>query len=68
MKQVILDIPDNKLSFFMELVNSLGFVEKVDSVEHPTKEQILTELKITLTELKKGKLITTPAKDFLNEL
>jgi len=52
----------------MELVNSLGFVEKVDSVEHPTKEQILTELKITLTELKKGKLITTPAKDFLNEL
>jgi hypothetical protein len=68
MKQVILDIPDNKMPFFMELVNSLGFVKKVDTVESPTKEQFLSELKTTLTELKKGKLKTTPAKDFLNEL
>ncbi len=68
MKQVILDIPDNKLPFFMELVKNLDFVKNVDTIEDPSKQQILSELKTTLTQLKKGKLKTTSAKDFLNEL
>jgi len=28
MKQVVLDIPENKYPFFMELVKSLSFVKK----------------------------------------
>jgi len=31
--QVVLDIPENRLAFFMELVNSLGFVNSTDKVE-----------------------------------
>jgi enamine deaminase RidA (YjgF/YER057c/UK114 family) len=38
MKQVTLNIPDNKYSFFMELVKSLGFV-KVSGQTKLTKKQ-----------------------------
>jgi len=38
MQRVIIDIPDNKYSFFMELVKSLGFV-KVPNETKLTKKQ-----------------------------
>ncbi|KAA5532535.1 hypothetical protein F0919_17275 [Taibaiella lutea] len=31
--QVVLDIPENRLAFFMELVNSLGFVNSTEKAE-----------------------------------
>ncbi|HQG37659.1 MAG TPA: hypothetical protein PLK15_00900, partial [Chitinophagales bacterium] len=68
MKQVILDIPDNKLPFFMELINNLGFVKKIEIDDEPTKDQILDNIKAGLKEVqlfKNGKLSTTSAKDFL---
>lgn len=68
MKQITLNIPDNKVPFFMELIKNLDFVKNVETNDEPTKEQILSELKTTLIQLKKGKLKTTSAKDFLNEL
>jgi metal-sulfur cluster biosynthetic enzyme len=71
MKQVILDIPDNKLPFFMELINNLGFVKKIEIDDEPTKDQILDNIKAGLKEVqlfKNGKLSTTSAKDFLNEV
>jgi hypothetical protein len=38
MKQVVLNVPDNKYPFFMELVKSLGFV-KVHGEAKLTKNQ-----------------------------
>ena len=38
MKQVVLNIPDSKYPFFMELVKSLGFV-KISSEPKLTKKQ-----------------------------
>ncbi len=71
MKQVTLHIPDNNYLFFIELAKSLQFVKKIEAVEEPTKKQILQNIKAGIEEVqlfKKGKLKTTIAKDFLNEL
>ena len=69
MKQVILNIKEGKFQFFMELVRSLDFVQIDD--DEDSKEAILSNIKKGLEEVKlarQGKLKTTPAKDFLNEL
>ena len=69
MKQVTLNIQDTKFQFFMELVKSLDFVQ-IDN-EGDSKKYILSNIKKGLKEVKlakQGKLKTTPAKDFLNEL
>ncbi len=71
MKQVTLHIPDSSYSFFLELAKSLDFVKKIEPITEPTKKQILENVKTGLKEVelfKKGKLKTTTAKDFLNEL
>lgn len=71
MKLITLNIPDNKVLFFMELVNNLGFVKNVETDDVPTKEQILDNIKAGLEEMKlikQGKLKTTSLNDFLNEL
>lgn len=71
MKQVTLHIPDNNYPFFIELAKSLHFIKKIEAIDEPTKEDVLQNIKAGLKEvklLKKGKLKTTPAKDFLNEL
>lgn len=67
-KQIVVDIPDNKVPFFIELIKNLGFVKKINVSEEPTKTEILDDLEQTLTQLKKGTLKTIKAKDFLNEL
>jgi hypothetical protein len=69
MQEVRLKITDNKFQFFMELVKSFDFVQ-VDT-DGDSKKSILSNIKIGLEEIKlakQGKLKTTPAKDFLNEL
>jgi len=62
MKQITLNIPDNKYSFFMELVKNLGLERVIDkpSDSHKTKEQ-----KATVASLR-GKLHLTKEqyKDF----
>lgn len=71
MKQVTLNIPDKKYTFFMELVKSLDFVKKVEIDEDPTKEQILKDLRDAVEEvnlIKAGKLKGISAKDLINEL
>ena len=71
MKQVTLHIPDSDYPFFMELAKSLHFVKKIEAADEPTKKQVLQNVKAGLQEVKlfkKGKLKTTAAKDFLNEL
>ena len=69
MKQVILNIKESKFQFFIELVRSLDFVQIDDDGD--SKEAILSNIKNGLEEVKlarQGKLKTTPAKGFLNEL
>ena len=71
MKEVTLHIKESKFSFFMELIKSLDFVHVEEKDKGDTKEAVLHNLKAGLEEVKKfkkGKLKTTSAKAFLNEL
>lgn len=69
MQRIVLDIPDNKINFFLELVNNLGF----KNVEKLTNRQMefVDDLKNSLSEVelhRQGKIKLQSAKDFLNEL
>lgn len=69
MQRIVIDIPDNKLKFFMELVNNLGF-KKVRQLT-PEHQEFVDDLQHSLEEVKlmqEGKLEKQPAEDFLNEL
>lgn len=71
MKQVTLNINDNKYLFFMELVKSLDFVQIENVDDGDSKEEIVANLTQGFKELKlykEGKLRTTSAKEFLDEL
>lgn len=52
--QIILNIPDSKMDFFMELVKNLGFV-KVSS-----KNSVLTDEQILLVEEERKKIKEDP--------
>ncbi len=65
MKQITLNIPDNKYSFFLELVKHLEFLQVEEG-----EQQALEELQNSLKQVKlmqEGKLPKQSAKDFLNE-
>lgn len=69
MQRIVIDIPDNKYNFFMELVNNLGF-KKVKQI---SKEQkiFVDDLQHSLEQAKQhqeGKIKLQSARDFLNEL
>ena len=74
MKQVIVNIPDNKLNLFMEMVKSMNFVKKVESKDLSdtnSKQEFLSELKEAVDEvnfIKAGKKQGVPLNDFLNGL
>lgn len=72
MKQVVLNIREDKYGFFMELVKSLDFIQVQEQDESSdSKEEIIVNLTKAFKDLKRykqGKLTTTPAKDFLDEL
>ncbi len=69
MQRVVLDIPDNKINFFMELVSNLGF-KKVKRLSKEQKE-FVDDLRDSLNEVelhRQGKIKLQQARDFLNEL
>lgn len=69
MQRVVLDIPDNKINFFMELINNLGF-KKVKRLSSEQKE-FVDDLKDSLNEVelhRQGKIKLQPARDFLHEI
>jgi hypothetical protein len=69
MQRVVLDIPDKKINFFMELVNNLGF-KKVRRLSKEQKE-FVDDLNDSLNEVelhRQGKVKLQSARDFLNEL
>ena len=70
MKQILINIKDSKYQFFLELLKSFDFVE-IEEYEGDSREEIIANLKQGFKEMKlykQGKLKTTVAKDFLNEL
>ncbi len=72
MKQVVLNIPDNKYPFFMELIKSLKFVKLPDEAKLTQEQQEFVEgTKKSLEQVEqhlKGEIKLQTARDFINEL
>jgi hypothetical protein len=71
MRQVTIYTTDKEYSHFVELAKNLHYVKKIETDEAPVQSDVLNNIKAGLAEVrlfKKGKLKTTSAKDFLNEL
>jgi hypothetical protein len=70
MRHVTIYTTDKEYSHFLELAKNLPYVKKIQTDEE-ADENILNNIKAGLEEVrlfKKGKLKTTSAKDFLNEI
>lgn len=70
MRHVTIYTTDKEYSHFIELAKNLNYVKKVETDEE-LERSVLENIKAGLEEVrlyKKGKLKTTPAKNFLNEL
>lgn len=71
MKQITLNIPDNRFKFFMELMKDLKYVSIKNSENEDSKSEILNGIKQAVDEVKlakKGKIKLQSAHDLLNEL
>jgi hypothetical protein len=71
MRHVTIYTTDKEFSHFVELAKNLQYVKKIETDEETDASDILTNVKAGLDEVKlfkQGKLKTTSAKDFLNEL
>ncbi len=69
--RLVLSIQDSKLSFFLELIRNFRFIKVEVLDKEPSKEEIKSNIRKGVKELQlieKGKLKTTPLKDFLNGL
>ena len=67
--KVLLDIKDNKVSFVMELLNSLSFVKAEPLSDE--KAELMSDIREAVEEMKsikEGKLKGIPAKELLDEL
>ncbi|MEA5260362.1 hypothetical protein VB264_21360 [Arcicella aquatica] len=67
MKQVTLNIPENKFAFFMQLINSLNFVQVTDPKSEYNPE-FVDKIKQSRQEYKDGNFISVEKenlKDFL---
>ena len=68
--QLTIEIPDNKASFFKELVGQLGFKVKIKE-EKLTEKQVFEGLKASWEEIclhEKGEIELPLAKEILHEL
>ena len=68
--KVILDIKDNKMAFFMEMMSNLSFVKKATPISSE-KAEIMQDIMEAVQELnliKQGKLKGRNAEDLINEL
>ena len=69
MQRVVIDIPDKKINFFMELFNDFSYLK----VERLSNEQMefVDDVKDSLNEVElhtQNKIQLQSAQDFLNEL
>ncbi|HUN16244.1 MAG TPA: hypothetical protein PK622_05510 [Saprospiraceae bacterium] len=71
MRHLTVYTTDKDYKHFVELAKNLHYVKKIEMDDESTNEDILNNIKTGLKEMrlfKNGKLKTTSAKDFLNEL
>ena len=77
MKQVIINIPEKKFSFFMKLMHSLNFVKVIEPAQtleeqlSPEQKEVWENVKQGFIELKmmeEGKLKSRPIQELLDEL
>ena len=71
--KILLDIPDNKSAFFMELLQNLPFIhaEKVEDDNVRSEEEFFDGLQEAIEEVKlakEGKIKLQSAREFLDEL
>ncbi|WP_375585181.1 hypothetical protein [Cyclobacterium xiamenense] len=66
MKQLTINIADNKFDVFLEFIKALDYVEVADDEEKALEE--LQNSLIQVKRMKEGKLPKQSAEDFLNEL
>ena len=70
MRHITVYTTDKEYNHFVELAKNLHYVKKIETDEK-SNESVLDNIKAGLEEVqlfKKGKLKTTLAKDFLNDL
>lgn len=68
--KILLDIKDNKVAFFMEVLKNFSFVKKAVPLSD-TKADLMQSIRESVEELKlirEGKLKGIPAKELLDEL
>lgn len=72
MATIILEVQEQKLKFFKDLIKNFSFVKvKEEEIDGDTDEEIRSNIRQGLKELQlveEGKMKTTPFKDFLKEL
>ena len=71
MRHVTVYNTDKEYNHFLELAKNLHYVKKIETDDESIEDNVLDNIKAGLKEVslfKKGKLKTTSAKDFLNEL
>lgn len=71
MRHITVYTTDSEYNHFIELTKNLHYVKKIETDDELTKTEVLDNIKTGLHEMqlfKKGKLKTTSAKAFLNEL
>ncbi len=72
MATITVEVPDNKLKFFKELLNQLSFVRiQADTPEEDTDEQVIANIREGVRQMRlveEGKMKATPFKEFLKEL
>ena len=69
--KVILDVRDNRMPFFMELVKSLDYIHVVKEVKDEQKSKCISDYAEAFNDIKlyeQGKKKLKSAKDLLNEL
>jgi len=67
---ILVDIPDNKVSFGMEVLKSLSFVKKTTPIS-PSASKLWRDLQEAAEEVrlhKQGKIKLKTAQELLNEL
>lgn len=78
MIQITLDISDSYVSFFTELIKNFDFIKVKEKKKISLEDELVPSQKKTWVTVKKGfedlkmieqgKMKTTPARDFLQEL
>lgn len=69
--KVLLDIQENRASFFMELIKSLDYIQVIKEIKGGSQSQLVQDLAEAFHDVKlyeEGKKELKSAKDLLNEL